>query len=173
MGLARISSVLALGGAALFCAKMAVADPATASRAAAPQGPTAYRAVDDELSLSDASLAAGAASGHGSLLDLSGSSCQGYQEIRHQVTELRTAGGAQLMISAGHLRNRGRQWIRLRFRIQSGGGGAQKRERKGQEDERVRVGGDGWIGQKPRRRSWRPQRLVPRGVSATNAGGRA
>ena len=52
MGLPRIFSVLALGGAALLCAKMAVADPAAESRAIAPQGLAAYRAVY-ELSLSD------------------------------------------------------------------------------------------------------------------------
>jgi hypothetical protein len=90
--------VLAFGGAALLSAKLAVADQAAASRATAPQGLTAYRAVY-ELSLSDAGLAAGGAGGRGRLsFNLSGSSCQGYQEIRHQVTELRTGGGApQLM----------------------------------------------------------------------------
>lgn len=98
MGLPRILSVLAFGGAALLSAKLAVADQAAASRATAPQGLAAYRAVY-ELSLSDASLAAGGAGGRGRLsFNLSGSSCQGYQEIRHQVTELRTGGGApQLM----------------------------------------------------------------------------
>jgi hypothetical protein len=98
MGLPRILSVLALGGAALLCAKMAVADPAEASRAIAPQRLAAYRAVY-ELSLSDASLAAGGAGGRGRLsFNLSGSSCQGYQEIRHQVTELRTGGGAPQLL---------------------------------------------------------------------------
>ena len=98
MGLPRTLSVLAFGGAALLSAKLAVADQAAASRATAPQGLTAYRAVY-ELSLSDAGLAAGGAGGRGRLsFNLSGSACQGYQEIRHQVTELRTAGGApQLM----------------------------------------------------------------------------
>jgi hypothetical protein len=98
MGLPRTLSVLAFGGAALLSAKLAVADQAAASRATAPQGLTAYRAVY-ELSLSDAGLAAGGAGGRGRLsFNLSGSSCQGYQEIRHQVTELRTGGGApQLM----------------------------------------------------------------------------
>jgi hypothetical protein len=98
MGLPRILSVLAFGGAALLSAKLAVADQAAASRATAPQGLTAYRAVY-ELSLSDAGLAAGGAGGRGRLsFNLSGSACQGYQEIRHQVTELRTGGGApQLM----------------------------------------------------------------------------
>ena len=98
MGLPRTLSVLAFGGAALLSAKLAVADQAAASRATAPQGLAAYRAVY-ELSLSDAGLAAGGAGGRGRLsFNLSGSSCQGYQEIRHQVTELRTGGGApQLM----------------------------------------------------------------------------
>ena len=98
MGLPRTLSVLAFGGAALLSAKLAVADQAAASRATAPQGLTAYRAVY-ELSLSDAGLAAGGAGGRGRLsFNLSGSACQGYQEIRHQVTELRTGGGApQLM----------------------------------------------------------------------------
>lgn len=98
MGLPRTLSVLAFGGAALLSAKLAVADPAAESRANPPQGLTAYRAVY-QLSLSDASLAAGEAGGRGRLsFNLSGSSCQGYQEIRHQVTELRTGGGApQLM----------------------------------------------------------------------------
>lgn len=98
MGLPRTLSVLAFGGAALLSAKLAVADQAAASRATAPQGLTAYRAVY-QLSLSDASLAAGEAGGRGRLsFNLSGSPCQGYQEIRHQVTELRTGGGApQLM----------------------------------------------------------------------------
>ena len=98
MGLPRTLSVLAFGGAALLSAKLAVADPAAESRANPPQGLTAYRAVY-ELSLSDAGLAAGGAGGRGRLsFNLSGSSCQGYQEIRHQVTELRTGGGApQLM----------------------------------------------------------------------------
>ena len=98
MGLPRILSVLAFGGAALLSAKLAVADQAAASRATAPQGLAAYRAVY-ELSLSDAGLAAGGAGGRGRLsFNLSGSACQGYQEIRHQVTELRTGGGApQLM----------------------------------------------------------------------------
>jgi len=98
MGLPRTLSVLAFGGAALLSAKLAVADQAAASRATAPQGLTAYRAVY-ELSLSDAGLAAGGAGGRGRLsFNLSGSPCQGYQEIRHQVTELRTGGGApQLM----------------------------------------------------------------------------
>ena len=93
MGLPRILSVLAFGGAALLSAKLAVADQAAASRATAPQGLAAYRAVY-ELSLSDASLAAGGAGGRGRLsFNLSGSSCQGYQEIRHQVTEVRTGQG--------------------------------------------------------------------------------
>lgn len=98
MGLPRTLSVLAFGGAALLSAKLAVADPAAESRANPPQGLTAYRAVY-QLSLSDASLAAGEAGGRGRLsFNLSGSPCQGYQEIRHQVTELRTGGGApQLM----------------------------------------------------------------------------
>lgn len=98
MGLPRTLSVLAFGGAALLSAKLAVADPAAESRANPPQGLTAYRAVY-QLSLSDASLAAGGAGGRGRLsFNLSGSPCQGYQEIRHQVTELRTGGGApQLM----------------------------------------------------------------------------
>ena len=98
MGLPRTLSVLAFGGAALLSAKLAVADPAAESRANPPQGLTAYRAVY-ELSLSDAGLAAGGAGGRGRLsFNLSGSPCQGYQEIRHQVTELRTGGGApQLM----------------------------------------------------------------------------
>jgi len=98
MGLPRTLSVLAFGGAALLSAKLAVADQAAASRATAPQGLAAYRAVY-ELSLSDAGLAAGGAGGRGRLsFNLSGSACQGYQEIRHQVTELRTGGGApQLM----------------------------------------------------------------------------
>jgi EipB-like len=98
MGLPRILSVLALGGAALLCAKLAVADPAVESRAIAPQGLAAYRAVY-QLSLSDASLAAGGAGGRGRLsFNLSGSSCQGYQEIRHQVTELRTGEGAPQLL---------------------------------------------------------------------------
>ena len=98
MGLPRIFSVLALGGAALLCAKMAVADPAAELRAIAPQGLAAYRAVY-ELSLSDSGLAAGGAGGRGRLsFNLSGSSCQGYQEIRHQVTELQTAGGAPQLL---------------------------------------------------------------------------
>jgi len=82
----------------LLSAKLAVADQAAASRATAPQGLAAYRAVY-ELSLSDANLAAGGAGGRGRLsFNLSGSPFQGYQEIRHQVTELRTGGGApQLM----------------------------------------------------------------------------
>ena len=98
MGLPRTLSVLAFGGAALLSAKLAVADQAAASRATAPQGLTAYRAVY-ELSLSDAGLAAGGAGGRGRLsFNLSGSSCQGYQEIRHQVTELQTAGGAPQLL---------------------------------------------------------------------------
>ena len=98
MGLPRIFSVLALSGAAALCAKLAVADPAAESRATAPQGLAAYRAVY-ELSLSDANLAAGGAGGRGRLsFNLSGSSCQGYQEIRHQVTELRTGGGAPQLL---------------------------------------------------------------------------
>ena len=98
MGLPRILSVLAFGGAALLSAKLAVADQAAASRATAPQGLAAYRAVY-ELSLSDASLAAGGAGGRGRLsFNLSGSSCQGYQEIRHQVTEVRTGQGAPQLV---------------------------------------------------------------------------
>jgi hypothetical protein len=98
MGLPRILSVLAFGGTALLCAKMAVADQAAESRVIAPQGLATYRAVY-ELSLSDASLAAGVAGGSGRLsFDLSGSACRGYQEIRHQVTELRTAGGAPQLV---------------------------------------------------------------------------
>ena len=93
MGLPRILSALALGGATLLGAKMAMADQTAASPAIAPQGLTAYRAIY-ELSLSDASVAAGGAGGRGRLsFNLSGSSCKGYQEIRHQVTELRTGGG--------------------------------------------------------------------------------
>ncbi len=98
MGLPRILSVLAFGCAALLSAKLAVADQAAASRATAPQGLAAYRAVY-ELSLSDASLAAGGAGGRGRLsFNLSGSSCQGYQEIRHQVTEVRTGQGAPQLV---------------------------------------------------------------------------
>ena len=98
MGLPRILSVLAFGGAALLSAKLAVADQAAASRATAPQGLAAYRAVY-ELSLSDASLAAGGAGGRGRLsFNLSGSSCQGYQEIPHQVTEVRTGQGAPQLV---------------------------------------------------------------------------
>ncbi len=98
MGLPRILSVLAFGGAALLSAKLAVADQAAASRATAPQGLAAYRAVY-ELSLSDASLAAGGAGGRGRLsFNLSGSSCQGYQEIRHQVTEVRTGQGEPQLV---------------------------------------------------------------------------
>ncbi len=98
MGLPRILSVLAFGGAALLSTKLAVADQAAASRAIPPQGLAAYRAVY-ELSLSDANLAAGGAGGRGRLsFNLSGSSCQGYQEIRHQVTELRTSGGAPQLL---------------------------------------------------------------------------
>ena len=98
MGLPRILSVLAFGGAALLSAKLAVADQAAASRATAPQGLAAYRAVY-ELSLADASLAAGGAGGRGRLsFNLSGSSCQGYQEIRHQVTEVRTGQGEPQLV---------------------------------------------------------------------------
>ena len=174
MGLPRIFSVLALSGAASLCAKMAVADPAAESRATAPQGLAAYRAVY-ELSLSDSGLAAGGAGGRGRLsFDLSGSSCQGYQEIRHQVTELQTAGGAPQLLDSARPPSKPRTAMDSTSisKSKAGRGGAEKRERKGEEDERVRFGGDARIGQRPRRRS-RRRRLVPRGISATNARGRA
>ena len=114
--------MLAFGGAALLSAKLAVADQAAASRATAPQGLAAYRAVY-ELSLSDANLAAGGAGGRGRLsFNLSGSSCQGYQEIRHQVTEVRTGQGAPQLVElrSATFETADGNGFRLRFRIQVG-----------------------------------------------------
>ena len=131
MGLPRILSVLAVGGAALVCAKLAVADPAAESRAIAPQALAAYRAVY-ELSLSDANLAAGGAGGRGRLsFNLSGSSCQGYQEIRHQVTELRTGGGAPQLVELRSATFETADGNGFNFDFESKSGGAAPKSVKG------------------------------------------
>lgn len=140
MGLPRTLSVLAFGGAALLSAKLAVADPAAESRANPPQGLTAYRAVY-QLSLSDASLAAGEAGGRGRLsFNLSGSPCQGYQEIRHQVTELRTGGGAPQLMELRSATFETADGNGFDFDFESKSGGAAPKSVKGKAKKTSRSG---------------------------------
>ena len=69
------------------------------------------------------------AGGRGRLsFNLSGSSCQGYQEIRHQVTELQTAGGAPqlLELRSATFETADGNGFNFNFESKVGRGGARK-----------------------------------------------